>query len=399
MRNMIGKGGVARVSAFLVACGMVLANMTTSASALTAYEASFEPGPSGDAFLDQDFAPAASVANGTVLDSRPVTITGPLATTSSFTAWQTWFKTTDADNKPIASVTTILKPTTWNGKVVSNNYAIDGLGLQCNMSYQMTHEFTVEAPDITRQLLWGGYAVVLTDYQGPHMAYSNGPTQGPEVLDGIRAALNFAPAALQNEATTTPVAMVGYSGGAIATVWAAQMHPTYAPEINLVGAASGGTPADLSLMRNTMDGRPPAGALYMMAALGNARVTPGALNLLNPIGVAAARQFKDACFSTAALAGIAPIPLAVMTNPFIYQNQITKNIYAKTKAGGMKPTAPIFMWHGVDDQWIPLAGAVTLKNTWKAQGADVTLSVVPGEHMIAAYDAGALNAINQWMGQ
>lgn len=387
-----------RASTFVLAVSFAVLNLAPAAGALTPYEASFEPAPTGDAFLDQKFVTTNAMANGTVLASRSITVTGDFASFPQ-TAWQTWFKTTDANGQPISSVTTIVKPNVWNGKVVSNNFAIDGLGLQCNPSYILPHSSPAEIPNITRQLLTKGYAVVITDYQGPHMAYSNGPTEGPEVLDGIRAALNFAPAGLQNATNNTKVAMVGYSGGAIASVWAAQMQPTYAPELNMVGTASGGTPADLSLLRNTMDGKPPAATLYLMAALGEARVTPGALNLLNPLGVQVARQFKDACVRTAILTGIAPISLASITNPFIYNHPIVKNLLASTKAGGQTPTMPIYLWHGNADPWIPLQGAQALKTTWQNAGANVTLKVVPGEHVIAAADPGALNQIDQWMGQ
>jgi hypothetical protein len=47
--------------------------------------------------------------------------------------------------------------------------------------------------------------------------------------------------------------MVGYSGGAIATGWAAQLQPTYAPELAFVGAVAGGTPADFGLLTRTMN--------------------------------------------------------------------------------------------------------------------------------------------------
>jgi predicted esterase len=388
---------MAAITGALVAAAV--ASSTPVVNAQTAYDASFDPGPSNDTFLDQKFTPASSTANGTVLDSRQITVKGPLATSNPPTAWQVWFKTTSADGEPIAAVTTILKPTPWNGKLVSNNYAIDGLGLQCNLSYQLTHSYNVESPNVTQQLLDKRYAVLLTDYQGPHMAYSNGPTEGPEVLDGIRAALNYTPAALQNAQNNTEVAMVGYSGGAIATAWAAQLQPTYAPELNMVGAASGGTPADPSLLPARMDGKPPVAVLYLLAALGNARVTPGALALANPIGVQLGHQFKDACFPTAALLGLGPVPLASLTNPFIYSNPIVKSIMANGKAGGKTPTMPVYLWHGDLDEFIPLAGAQALQKTWQQNGANVTLTVVPGDHVTAAYYSGPMTQIDQWMGQ
>jgi Secretory lipase len=56
-------------------------------------------------------------------------------------------------------------------------------------------------------------------------------------LDSIRAA--FSSSTIPGDAR---VAMLGYSGGAIATEWAAELAPTYAPDVDkrMIGAAIGG---------------------------------------------------------------------------------------------------------------------------------------------------------------
>jgi len=58
-------------------------------------------------------------------------------------------------------------------------------------------------------------------------------------LDSIRSAFNASAVALASEAK---VALLGYSGGAIASEWAAELAPTYAPDVNgrMIGAAIGG---------------------------------------------------------------------------------------------------------------------------------------------------------------
>ncbi|MFD0360028.1 lipase family protein [Nocardia sp. GCM10030253] len=376
-----------------IAVALTVFTASTLVAAQPTDESSFDPDPTGDAYLDQRFA-TDGLPNGAILSSRSVRILPPLSATSAFDAWQVWFKSTAADGASIAALTTIMKPKAWNGSVVSNNYAIDSVGLKCNPSYQLTHNLAIEAPDITRQLLWRGYAVVMTDYQGPKMAYAHGPTQGREVLDGIRAALAFPQAGLAG----SPTAMIGYSGGAIATVWAAQMQPSYAPELTILGAAAGGTPADLSLLRKTMDGKPPASVLYLMAALGVARVTPGALDLLSDAGVVAAQESKNLC-SDAALLGVAPVPLRSWTKVDPYDTDVARRIYRETKAGGATPTMPIYLWHGLFDAWIPLSGARALQQTWQNAGVDVSLTVLPCDHITCAFAPGAVDRIDTWMGR
>ncbi len=53
--------------------------------------------------------------------------------------------------------------------------------------------------------------------------------------------MQFEPAALSADA---PVGLWGYSGGGQATAWAAEQHPTCAPEIRLAAVAAGGVPTD-----------------------------------------------------------------------------------------------------------------------------------------------------------
>ncbi|MFI9507825.1 lipase family protein [Nocardia sp. NPDC052566] len=356
-------------------------------------ETRFLPDPSGDPYLDQRFTTTNAMANGTILASRPVTIGAPLALTSHFSAWQIWFKSTDADGAPIAALTTVLKPAGWNGRIVSNNFAIDGLGAACNPSYQLTHTFSIEAPDVTRQLLDRGYAVVMTDYQGPRMAYGHGPTEGREVLDGIRAALRSPDAGLSG-----PVALLGYSGGGIATVWAAQLHPTYAPELDLVGAAAGGAPTDLGLLPATMDGKPPASAFYLMGAFGVARATPEALRLLSPVGAELAARFKNSCVHAGLLFGPAPIPIGALTDGSPYDTDIAKAILRDTRAGQQAPRIPIYFWHGIDDEFIPLSGVRNLAQEWRARGVDVTLDELScGGHVTCAFVPNGIQAVDRWL--
>ncbi|QIS12276.1 lipase family protein [Nocardia arthritidis] len=394
-------------SALAVLVLLVLA--ATPAGADPVQASDLYPDPTGDAFLDLKFPTRATAAphtdgvlddlpNSTILASRAITVTAPLKLTATFQAWQAWFRTTAADGAPEASVTTILKPIDWNGRVVADNYAIDSLGLKCNPSYEFVHGLVLEIPDITRQLLWRGYAVVVTDYQGPKMAYAHGPTMGREVLDGLRAALHFPPAGLDG----SPAAMIGYSGGATATVWAAQLQPQYAPDLVLRGAAAGGTPADLSLTRATMDGRYSASVLYLMAVVGVARVTPGALDLANDLGAAGLRLIKNFCVDAAPLGLIpepVPLSLSLFTKVDPYETPIAKQILRETRAGGLIPTMPIYLWHGRFDQWIPVEGAETLAREWVAGGASVVLNEFPCEHFTCAALPAGLDQIDRWLGR
>src|SRR3546814_4197439 len=62
--------------------------------------------------------------------------------------------------------------------------------------------------------------------------------------------LSFAPLGLES---STPGGLFGYSGGGMASSWAAEMAPTHAPELSIVGAVLGspvGDPGEAFLKLN-----------------------------------------------------------------------------------------------------------------------------------------------------
>ena len=62
------------------------------------------------------------------------------------------------------------------------------------------------------------------------------------MLDGLRAALSTERLGLSPAA---PIGLWGYSGGGLASAWAAEMSGSYAPELNIVGAVLGSPVGDL----------------------------------------------------------------------------------------------------------------------------------------------------------
>jgi hypothetical protein len=88
-------------------------------------------------------------------------------------------------------------------------------------------------------------------------AYTAGIQAGHGALDGIRAAENFAishPEFGLDIDADTPVGLWGYSGGGLATAWTAELALTYAPELNIVGASAGGVPPDITAVAKNIDG-------------------------------------------------------------------------------------------------------------------------------------------------
>lgn len=74
-------------------------------------------------------------------------------------------------------------------------------------------------------LLQRGWTLALPDHLGPRFAYGAAKLGGQITLDGIRAVQRVPDLRVEH----SPVAMAGYSGGGMATAWAAALAATYAP--------------------------------------------------------------------------------------------------------------------------------------------------------------------------
>ncbi|MFC4126304.1 lipase family protein [Nocardia rhizosphaerae] len=195
----------------------------------------------------------AELAPGTVVRTRPVELALFGLVPQRITAWQLLYRTCDLDGEPEVAVTTVLLP--WGADptrprpLVSFQCAIDAVAPQCFPSYALRRGAKtagsiapLELP-IIAMALRQGWAVSVPDHEGLGGRFGAAREPGYRALDGIRAALGFAPLGLSAAAA---VALWGYSGGGLATAWAAELAAEYAPELNIVGAAAGspvGNPA------------------------------------------------------------------------------------------------------------------------------------------------------------
>ncbi|CAM2833121.1 lipase family protein [Skermania piniformis] len=338
--------------------------------------------------LDDPFSvPPAGYADrpaGAVLRHRPASA-GPLPVPVRTT--QLSVRSTDVQGRPIPVIATVVVPTApWTGSgprpVVGYNLAIDSLGHTCAPSYQLSHGLSAEMA-LAASFLTKNYALVITDYQGPREAYAAGRLAAHAVLDALRGALHLPELGLSPDA---PVAVTGYSGGAIASGWTAELAGTYAPELNLTGVALGGIPADYRLLLGSMNGRNLASSLFLAAALGVAREYPELLTLLNDNGWRLAGIAKDMCLGALAAPGVlAPIPIEAMSDiPDVLNTPIAQRVLTENRLGGRAPSVPVYLYQGEQDPWITVQNADNLYADWCAAGATAQLQRYLGEHMTAA---------------
>ena len=87
-------------------------------------------------------------------------------------------------------------------------------------------------------------------YEGPLASFCAGVQSGHATLDSVRAVL-WSGFGLSSNAR---YAMWGYSGGALASGWAAELQVQYAPELNFSGAALGGLTSNITSVMVSVNG-------------------------------------------------------------------------------------------------------------------------------------------------
>lgn len=186
-------------------------------------------------------------------------------------AWQLQIRSEDSLGNPTAVVATIVEP--YNAdptKLLSFQSFEDLPSLNCSPSYAVLFGASMDTlpsqweMTIMDLALSKNWYVVFADHQGPNSAFTAGLQLGKAVLNGIRAALGSKD--LTGIDPDARVGMYGYSGGSIASGWAAQLQPQYAPEVgkSIVGNAFGGVMSNHTQTYVDNDGTAFAGLVVAM---------------------------------------------------------------------------------------------------------------------------------------
>ncbi|MDV7196608.1 lipase family protein [Rhodococcus kroppenstedtii] len=337
-------------------------------------------------------APSTDVPPGTVLRNREITGLVPRPRTR---LRQFAVASRDAQGRPVTVTASLMEPRRpWRGPgprpVLVHNVAIDSLGLAATPSYRLVHGLGQDFPAVVPLWLQRGYAVLIVDHEGPRMAYAEGTMAGHAVLDGLRGLPS-----LDETYRDSPAVMYGYSGGAIATVWAAQLQPHYAPEVPLIGAIAGGTPTNVGLLRETMNGTIASG-LFGAAVIGLAREHEALAREFGPLGLYLATRIKNLSVIPLALGGLARLPLeALAHDPNVFDSPVARAVIEANTPGATAPAVPFAFYHGARDRWIPEHGVRRLADDWRAQGADVEVRRVVGDHFVGSVSA--LPFVTRWV--
>ena len=221
--------------------------------------------------------PLANMPPGTVLQTRSVNY-HILGVPTSLKTTQLLYRSTSQTGNPTVNVTSVIQPLSHpdKTKVISYQSAYDSLNRNDEPSYAISGGLTLGGvvPNVELAVfgwfLADGFTVIVPDTEGQRADFAAGPEYGMNTLDSLRAAFNSSTVGLPGTAT---VAMLGYSGGAIATEWAAELAPTYAPDVNarMIGAAMGGLLVDPAHNLDYVEGTSLWSGVLPMALVGIAR--------------------------------------------------------------------------------------------------------------------------------
>lgn len=332
---------------------------------------------------------------GEVLDARPVEIRHFRRRVEA-EAWQVKFRSTDSRGVATSGVATVILPRhPYEGPrrpLLSYQCAIDSLGAAADPSYTLRQGVQIEFPFMARALR-RGWAVVTTDYTGPRHAFGVGRLAAHFVLDGMRAAIALDQAGFDSD---TPIGMWGYSGGAQATVAAAEQHPSYAPELNIVGAAAGGVGVDPTSSTRLFEDGSLFSGLALGACIGLSREDPAVdlHGVLTPQGSALVAAAADMTVEQLAL-GFPFLQWGhYLTVPGVFEIPGMHNAFESIRLGQATPITAMYVYHAVHDQNMAVADVDELVEKFRSDGVDVTYRRFRlGEHVTVTV-AGARGALH-----
>lgn len=211
---------------------------TTAESAVpSASVAPVLPAAADDELYHPSAEAVAAAAPGEIIESAEI------RGGSGTRAWFVVYGSTGLHGQPIAVSGLILAPQAppqaGGYPVVAWGHGTTGVADFCSPSRGGVGDL---APLL--ELAAQGYVVTATDYEGLGTdgvhPYLVGISEGRSVLDSVRAAM-----ALPEAHAGTEAVVIGISQGGHATLWAAELQPSYAPELSVLGAFAASPPTDM----------------------------------------------------------------------------------------------------------------------------------------------------------
>lgn len=281
------------------------------------------------------------------------------------------------------------KPTPASGwKLATHAHGSTGLADDCAPSHTIETnpasgaELMVMGADAAKS----NYVVASTDYEGQggpgRHPFLVGSSEGRAVLDAARAARQFPGLKLPRT-----LAIVGYSQGGHAALWANQVAHEWTPEFDVLGTVAGAPASELSDLITSSAPSIEDNAQAVGILAGFEAADPklsGPLNkILAPAGKALLAEMDRSC---------TPSPDFKQGSPLLNADPRTsepwKHLLAVNTPGSVRTTDPILIIHSKLDQNVPIGQSESLIKRMCAHGQIVERRVLSeGTHVTAAVPA------------
>lgn len=321
---------------------------------------------------------------GTVLRSRDVELALLGLIPQPVKAVQLLYRTMDMNGEPEATATTVIVPAELAPErpcpLLSYQCAIDAVSSRCFPSYALRRrakalgsigqlEYFLIAAAVAE-----GWAVSVPDHEGVKGLWGAPYEPGYRVLDGIRAALSSERLGLSPAA---PIGLWGYSGGGLASAWAAEMCAEYAPELDIVGAVLGSPVGDLGHTFRRLNGGFLAGLPgLVVAALGH--IYPDLNRIIKEHANEEGRALLDSLEKMTTVEAVLRMAgkdvgdyLDEPLEDILSTPEITY-IFDTIKLGAAVPAPPVLIVQAVHDYLIDVHDIDALADAYSAGGARVT---------------------------
>ena len=291
-------------------------------------------------------------------------------------------------------------PTGW--PLVAYAHGTTGTADICAPSHDAERQILADGPYLE------GYAVVATDYEGlgtPGLhPYIVGRSEARGVLDSVRAAHNLGSMlgadGMPLVSVTEEFVVWGHSQGGHAAMHTGQHWADYAPELQLLGVASGAPPSQFSLLYEVLLGGPFQGYLAMAsAAFAEAYdeieldqvYTDEAIALMEVLETGCTGEVfevfnplsKDDMLKVESPLGVSPWDRVIVEND----------------VSGAPVPVPLLILHGSDDEQIPaLSSQILLGQLCVQPGQGPTIRIEYAGHNHGSVIAAQRDDLLGWIG-
>lgn len=310
-------------------------------------------------------------------------------------AWRIMYVSSDSRGEPIPVTGTVLsstaQPLLQAPPIVLYCPSFHGLGGQCAPSQQL---LTGDEPlDQIREALDREWTVAVPDGEnlgvtglGPH-TFLAARAAGHVALDLARATQSIPDLALSHP-SRVPIVLWGYGDGGRAAIWAAELAPEYAPDLDLRGVAAGAVVTDPGALVRTQH-RGPWAALALAGLIGLSRAYHHLplRHVLTEDGRAVALHAEK--LSVATLLEQYRQPLEHWCErPDPWNDAIWRFVLTRESRSGAEIAAvPVHLYHGTRDALVSIESGGGLFTEYQRRGLRVSWREYDANHFRTAIDS------------